>query len=98
MEHSNHSEHQQDGMGHDMHEGHRKTGPKDGDYTGHHAGMATDFRKRFWICLIVTAPVLALSHIIQEFLGLGERLPLHHDAGFREPDGRCPLEVGKDYQ
>ena len=23
MEHSNHSEHQQDGMGHDMHEGHR---------------------------------------------------------------------------
>ena len=62
MEHSNHSEHQQDGMGHDMHEGHRNTGPKDGDHTGHHVGMATDFRKRFWICLIVTVPVLALTY------------------------------------
>jgi len=33
MKHSNHSEHQPDGMGYDMHEGHRKTGPKDDDHT-----------------------------------------------------------------
>jgi len=53
MEHSNHSEHRQDGMGHAMHEGHRETRPKDVDHTGHHARMAADFRKRFWISLVI---------------------------------------------
>lgn len=35
-----------------------------------HAGHHTeDFLKRFWICLVLTIPVLLLSHMIQEWLG-----------------------------
>lgn len=37
----------------------------------HHAHMVFDFQKRFWISLILTLPILILSHMIQEFLGLG---------------------------
>jgi len=36
--------------------------------------MVADFRRRFWISLILTAPVLALSPMIQDFLGLGDRI------------------------
>lgn len=43
----------------DHHAGHDK-------HTGHHTG---DFLKRFWICLILTIPVLALSHMIQQWFG-----------------------------
>ncbi|WP_211366561.1 heavy metal translocating P-type ATPase [Chitinophaga japonensis] len=40
--------------------------------SGHdeHAGHHTEnFLKRFWICLVVTIPVLLLSHMIQQWLG-----------------------------
>jgi len=40
----------------------------------HHAHMVADFRKRFWISLTLTIPVLLLSPLIQKFLGLGESL------------------------
>jgi len=40
------------------------------DHQGHHAHMVADFRKRFWISLIITIPVLLLSPLIQSFLGL----------------------------
>jgi Cu2+-exporting ATPase len=36
--------------------------------------MVADFRKRFWICLILTIPILLLSPLVQKFLGLGEAL------------------------
>jgi Cu2+-exporting ATPase len=36
----------------------------------HHAGMVEDFKKRFWISLIVTVPILLFSHMIQMFFGL----------------------------
>jgi len=36
--------------------------------------MVEDFRKRFWISLIVTIPILLLSPMIQEILGLEEAL------------------------
>jgi Cu2+-exporting ATPase len=45
---------------------------KQQDVSGHdeHAGHHTeDFLKRFWICLLVTIPVLLLSHMIQQWLG-----------------------------
>jgi Cu2+-exporting ATPase len=74
MEHSNHSEHRQDGMGHDMHKGHRETGSKDDDHTGHHAHMAADFRKRFWISLVLTLPILALSPLLQKLVGLRDAI------------------------
>ncbi|GAB6886527.1 hypothetical protein JCM13304A_00250 [Desulfothermus okinawensis JCM 13304] len=40
----------------------------------HHAHMVEDFRKRFWISLILTIPILLLSPMIQKILGLGEIL------------------------
>ncbi len=36
-------------------------------HAGHHMG---DFLKRFWICLILTIPLLGLSHMIQLWVGL----------------------------
>ena len=45
-------------------------------HAGHmnHEKMISDFRKRFWISLILTIPVLLLSPTIQEFLHLGTLL------------------------
>ena len=47
------------GTGHDKHAGHN----------------VADFRKRFFICLIVTIPVLLLSHMIQQWLGFNIGFP-----------------------
>jgi Cu2+-exporting ATPase len=40
----------------------------------HHAHMVADFRRRFWISLVITIPILLLSPMIQGFLGLREAL------------------------
>lgn len=45
---------------HDKHEAH-------GD---HHVQMLQDFKKRFWISLLITIPILLLSPLIQSLLGL----------------------------
>lgn len=39
-----------------------------------HLHVVEDFRKRFWISLILTIPILALSPMIQNFIGLQQRL------------------------
>lgn len=36
----------------------------------HHAMMVGDFKKRFWISLIATVPILLFSHMVQMFFGL----------------------------
>ena len=36
----------------------------------HHAHMAADFRKRFWISLVLTVPILVLSPMLQSLVGL----------------------------
>ena len=41
----------------------------------HHAMMIADFRKRFWISIALTIPVLVLSPMIQEFLGIDIAFP-----------------------
>jgi Cu2+-exporting ATPase len=41
-----------------------------GGHASHHAMMVADFRKRFWISLIITIPILLLSPLIKKFLGL----------------------------
>ncbi len=46
----------------------------DHDHHDHHAHMVEDFRKRFWIALAITIPILILSPMIQELLGLRELL------------------------
>ncbi|MEX2400483.1 MAG: copper-translocating P-type ATPase, partial [Rhodothermales bacterium] len=40
----------------------------------HHAMMVADFKKRFWISLVLTIPILALSPMIQGFLGFEDVL------------------------
>lgn len=39
------------------------------DHTTHHRMMIRDFRKRFYVTLIMSVPVLGLSELIQQFLG-----------------------------
>lgn len=39
-----------------------------------HDAMIADFRRRFWVCLVLTVPILLLSPMIQEFLGLDRTL------------------------
>ncbi|NDP40313.1 MAG: copper-translocating P-type ATPase [Rhodoferax sp.] len=45
----------------------------------HHAHMAADFRKRFWISLVLTLPILALSPLLQTLLGLREAIGFSGD-------------------
>ncbi len=40
----------------------------------HHAMMVADYRRRFWVSLAVTLPILALSPLIQQALGLADAL------------------------
>ncbi len=57
---------------HDQHNHH--------DHTEHHKHMIADFRRRFWISLILTVPVLALAPVIQGFLGLKDALQFDGDS------------------
>lgn len=41
--------------------------------------MVEDFRKRFWVSLVLTAPILLLSPMIQGFLGLKEAITFTGD-------------------
>ncbi|WP_217348972.1 copper-translocating P-type ATPase [Prosthecochloris sp. GSB1] len=45
-----------------------------GGHEDHHGRMAADFRRRFWISLFLTLPVLVLSPMIQAFFGLDDTL------------------------
>lgn len=78
-----------------MHSDHPATGPHSpGQYSpGHlshknmtassrhdHSSMVEDFRKRFWISLLFTLPILILSPAIQELAGLGNMLRFAGDA------------------
>lgn len=51
--------------GHDEHAGH----------SGHHEGMIDDFRKRFWISLALSVPVVVLSPMVQHLLGFQLTVP-----------------------
>jgi Cu2+-exporting ATPase len=46
----------------------------DHDHHSHHAEMVKDFRRRFFVSLAATLPILALSPMIQQWLGLGDAL------------------------
>ncbi|MDZ4851580.1 MAG: HAD-IC family P-type ATPase [Pirellulaceae bacterium] len=58
------AEAQMPGHGSDQHQGH----------ADHHAHMAADFRKRFWISLALTLPILILSPMLQKLVGLQEAI------------------------
>jgi len=72
MEH-NHRHEQSGLMGHGDHAASGGMGhaAKPVDHHAHHVG---DFKKRFWISLLASIPILALSPLIQRFLGLGDAL------------------------
>jgi P-type Cu2+ transporter len=73
MEHSHH--HHDEHQVHEQHTDHKHDATTKAVAHGHsmhdkHAGHHTeDFLKRFWICLIVTIPVLLFSHMIQQWFG-----------------------------
>lgn len=45
----------------------------------HHAHMAADFRKRFWISLALTLPILVLSPMLQKMVGLHDAISFSGD-------------------
>jgi len=71
-----HSEHAHAHGGHDEHD---HGGHNGHNHHDHHTHMVQDFRKRFWISLILTAPILLLSPMIQQLIGLGTVLRFSGD-------------------
>jgi len=61
-------------QGHGGHTGHEGRSGGGGGHASHHAHMVEDFRKRFFVSLVATVPILALSPLIQSALGLGQAL------------------------
>lgn len=59
---------------HDSHEHHENGNHNHHDHHDHHKHMVEDFKKRFWISLIITIPILLLSPLIQAFIGLEQSL------------------------
>src|SRR5438309_2049527 len=53
-------------------------GSSGGDHSAH-AHMVDDFRRRFWVSLALTVPVLATSEMIQHFFGLRAALAFPGD-------------------
>jgi len=49
------------------------------DHHSHHAAMVEDFRRRFFVSLAVSVPILALSPMIQQWLGVVEALSFPGD-------------------
>jgi P-type Cu2+ transporter len=82
MKHENHSK-----MDHSKHSDQRspeKLNHTKDEHSGHsrseHEGHTIEgFKKRFWISIIVTIPILILSPMIQHFLGIKEALRFNGD-------------------
>ena len=85
-EHTNHAQHagqtdHNENMRHDSHSDDHKrnsgehTNHETHDHTDHHAMMVVDFRRRFFYSVILMIPILALSPMIQMFLGVDWRFP-----------------------
>jgi Cu2+-exporting ATPase len=47
---------------------------RDDGHGSHHAMMVADFRRRFWVSLVLTIPVIVLAPMIQRVFGLREAL------------------------
>jgi len=65
-QHHDHSAHEEHGHQHHDHSGHGGHGGGHGD---HHEHMIEDFKKRFWISIVLTIPIAYLSEMIQILLG-----------------------------
>jgi P-type Cu2+ transporter len=76
--HNNHHDsHQADqDNGHQNHDGKHR----DHDHTDHHAHMVADFRRRFWVSMILGIPIVLLSPMIQQFMGVSGQWDFPGDA------------------
>lgn len=72
MEHDSRKHHHEKGTSHEGHESSHNHEQSNNDHTGHdhHGDMVTEFRNKFFIILIVTVPIMLLSPMIQEFMGV----------------------------
>jgi Cu2+-exporting ATPase len=68
--HPSRDDHEHDHSGHEQREHDDHSGH---DHHEHHKQMVEDFKFRFWWVLALTIPILALSPMIQEFLGVDWR-------------------------
>ena len=87
-----HAEHTERPMHSEAHAGQAHSGMAGGQHStaadhgkmqghgGHHAHMVADFRKRFWVSLAVTLPILVLSPMLQRLLGLSGAISFAGDA------------------
>lgn len=59
------------------------TGSSHSEHAGHgghdHSAMVADYRRRFWLVLALTPPILLLSPMIQHWLGIAETLAFPGD-------------------
>jgi len=70
--HGEDARHTEHSMKHENHGGHA--------HHEHHEHMVQDFKKRFWISLILTIPVLLLSPLVQGLLGIEEIIAFPGDS------------------
>ncbi|WP_200241379.1 copper-translocating P-type ATPase [Thiohalocapsa halophila] len=75
-EHDQHHNHQQQDQNHQYGD-HSEDHPK--DHQAHHRAMIAHFRRRFWVSLALTVPILLLSPLIQAFLGVADILAFPGD-------------------
>ena len=72
-----HNQHVHADHEHHLHEGHENHndnehnhhGEHGGGHSGHHEHMIEDFKKRFWVSLVLTIPISYLSEMIQMLFG-----------------------------
>lgn len=73
MNNNDHARHEpmqeHSGIAHNQHKSHDKMASH-GDHGSQHAMMVADFRRRFWVSLVISIPILLLSPLIQRFLGI----------------------------
>ena len=83
--HGTHENHSHEGHGDGGHKDHKSHDNHDhhsghGDHQNHHAHMVADFRRRFWISLVLSIPVVLLAPLIQEFWGVKGQWDFAYDS------------------
>lgn len=71
-EHTHHHQTKEDAT--HAHNDHGPSHHEHKDHHGHHAAMVEDFKRRFFVSILVSIPILLLSPMIQGWLGIGEAL------------------------
>jgi len=66
MDHSEHSQQQHDSQQKGKHD---MKGMQGHDHSMHHMHMIEDFKKRFWVSLVITLPIVVLAPMIQSMVG-----------------------------